>query len=211
MKNDTDTLEDLKFVLKTISDIQQNSDVFEERIREINERYRTLDMYSFDVSSEEKEALRMIEPLWTSLFISSKHRDVGLTLIKERFTEITQIQITDFAKAIKVFAEKFARNGPGAVGDDLELGLKLLKAYRDELSKIEREKQDLTNAEKLFNLPISNYPALLHVQKEMRGLEDLYKLYEEQMVSTDGSFNGFYFVYSFRNHVLNGQRHYGEI
>ena len=170
-------------MLKTISDIQQISDVVEERIRDIKERYRTLDMYSFEVTSDEKEALKVIEPLWASLFISSKHRDVGLTLIKERFTEITQIQISDFAKAIKAFAEKFAKSGPGAVGDDLELGLKLMKAYKDELNKIEREKQDLTNAEKLFNLPISNYPALFHVQKEMKGLEDLYKLYEDQIVS----------------------------
>ena len=172
----------MKFVLKTISDIQQISDVVEERIREIKERYRTLGMYNFEVTSEEKEALGVIEPLWASLFISSKHRDVGLTLIKERFTEITEIQIADFAKAIKAFAEKFARSGPGAVGEDLDIGLKLMKAYKEELGKLEREKQDLTNAEKLFNLPISNYPALFSVQKEMKGLEDLYKLYEEQLV-----------------------------
>jgi dynein heavy chain len=42
---------------------------------------------------------------------------------------------------------------------------------------------ELTNAERLFNLPISGYPALVQVQKEMRGLEELYKLYEEQRKS----------------------------
>jgi dynein heavy chain, axonemal len=57
------------------------------------------------------------------------------------------------------------------------------ETYRDELHKLENEKQELTNAERLFNLPISSYPELLQVQKEMKGLEDLYKLYEEQKVS----------------------------
>lgn len=187
MQHDTDTLEALKFVLKTISEIQQVSDTVEERIKDIKERYRTLDMYKnlelLEITQEERDALQKIEPLWNSLFISSKHRDVGLTHIKERFTEITEVQINEFARTVKAFAERFAQKGPGAVGDDLDLGMKLMKAYRDELTKLEREKQDLTNAEKLFNLPISNYPALLHVQKEMRGLEDLYKLYEDQLVN----------------------------
>ncbi len=182
MKNDTDTLEDLKFVLRTITEIQQISDLIEERIREIKERYRTLHMYDFQVGQDEKDVLEQIQSMWDTLFINSKHRNVDLTLVKERFTEITSIQINEFAKSVKLFAEKFAQQGPGSVGDDLDSGVKLMKAYRDELLKLEHEKQDLTNAERLFNLPISNYPTLLNVQKEMKSLEELYKLYEDQMV-----------------------------
>lgn len=140
-------------------------------------------MYKFKISQEEEEILNTIESYWSQLFLNSKHRDVGLSVIKERFTEITQIQINEFGKAIKAFAEKFAQHGPGSVGEDLDTGIKLLKTYREELNKLEREKQDLTNAEKLFNLPISSYPALLHVQKEMKGLEEIYKLYENQSKS----------------------------
>jgi dynein heavy chain len=182
LKNDTDTLEDLKFVLRTITEIQQISDLIEERIREIKERYRTLHMYDFQVGQDEKDVLEQIQSMWDTLFINSKHRNVDLTLVKERFTEITSIQINEFAKSVKLFAEKFAQQGPGSVGDDLDSGVKLMKAYRDELLKLEHEKQDLTNAERLFNLPISNYPTLLNVQKEMKSLEELYKLYEDQMV-----------------------------
>ncbi len=141
-----------------------------------------MDMYKIDVTHEEKEVLSLIEPAWNELFMSSKHRDVGLTIIKERFTEITQSQISDFGVRIKLFAEKFATSGPGSVGEDLELGSKVIKAYRDELHKLEHDKQELTNAERLFNLPISSYASLIQVQKEMRGLEELYKLYEEQKV-----------------------------
>jgi dynein heavy chain len=180
LKHETDTLEELKFVLRTISNIQQVSDLIEEQIKEIIERYRTLEMYKIETTQEEKDLLKIIEPMWANLFINSKHRDVGLGVIKVRFTEITQDQISDFGSKLKAFAEKFARHGPGSVGEDLDLGVKLLKQYKDELTKLENDKQELTNAERLFNLPISNYSALHQVQKEMRGLEDLYKLYEEQ-------------------------------
>ncbi len=182
MKSETDTLEDLKFVLRTISDIQQMTDTVELTIIEVRERYRTLDMYKIEVMSEEKEILETLQPRWDELFLSTKHRDVGLTVIKEHFTDITADQISDFGVKLKIFAEKFANTGPGSVGSDLDTGVKLLKSFRDELHKLENQKQDLTNAERLFNLPISSYVALVQVQKEMRGLEDLYKLYEEQKV-----------------------------
>ena len=172
-------------MLRTISDIQQVSDKIEEQIKEIKERYRTLEMYKVEVTHEEKEILANVEPQWHQLFLNSKHRDAGLGVIKERFTEITQDQIGDFARKLKIFAEKFAHHGPGSVGDDLDMGVKLLKAYKDELTKFEHDKQELTNAERLFNLPISSYIALMQVQKEMKGLEDLYALYEVQKVRTN--------------------------
>ena len=183
MERDTDTLEDLKFVLRVIADIQQSSDTIEEAILDIQERYRTLEMYNIDVTNEEKEYLKSLEPKWEKLFIRSKHRNVGLTVVKEKFTEITQDQISDFGIKLKAFAEKFAHEGPGSVGEDLDTGVKKLKLFRDELTKLENDKQELTNAERLFNLPISSYAALTQVQKEMKALDDLYKLYEEQKKS----------------------------
>lgn len=55
-------------------------------------------------------------------------------------------------------------------------------AYEEELAKIEASRQELGNAEKLFDIPITMYPELLSVQQEMRGLRLIYKIYEEQKV-----------------------------
>ena len=63
-------------------------------------------------------------------------------------------------------------------------GLDRLKQYKIEVDKYEADRQELANAEKLFDLPITMYPELLQVQKETKGLEQIYMLYEEQMVGT---------------------------
>jgi len=60
--------------------------------------------------------------------------------------------------------------------------LEVLKTFRAEVDKYESERQELANAEKLFDLPITMYPELLQVQKEMKGLEQIYSLYREQKV-----------------------------
>ena len=52
-----------------------------------------------------------------------------------------------------------------------------------ELQKFENTRLDLAQAEKLFDLPITMYPEFLYIQKEMKGLEQVYALYEEQNVT----------------------------
>ena len=62
------------------------------------------------------------------------------------------------------------------------VGIEVLKQFRGEVDTLEAERQELASAERLFDLSITMYPELLHVQKEMKGLEQIYKLYEEQTV-----------------------------
>lgn len=50
------------------------------------------------------------------------------------------------------------------------------------MSKFEAERQDLANAEKLFDLSITMYTDLIHVQKELSSLDILFKLYMKQKV-----------------------------
>ena len=63
-------------------------------------------------------------------------------------------------------------------------GVELMKVFKEELDKFEAERQELANAERLFDLPITMYPELLAVQKEMKGLEMIYDLYVTQKVGS---------------------------
>lgn len=57
-----------------------------------------------------------------------------------------------------------------------------MKDYTVELRKFEQDRQELGNAEKLFDLPITVYPELLQMQKEISGMEQLYAIYADQKV-----------------------------
>ena len=54
--------------------------------------------------------------------------------------------------------------------------------YRKLVDEYEQNRLELAKAERLFNLPITMYPELLQIQKEMKGLEELYKIYDDQKV-----------------------------
>ncbi|XP_070572584.1 dynein axonemal heavy chain 10-like isoform X2 [Ptychodera flava] len=185
LKKTPDTLEDLKFVLRVIADIKDMSLNVEMRFVDIQERYRTLAMYTIEVTEEENTLCQNIRQIWEDLFLESKHVDASLIVVKKKFTEITQDQIKDFGSELSTFQEKFKMEGPGAVGADLDKGLELLASYQKELADYERDRQELANAEKLFDLPITMYPDLLAVQKEMKGLEQIYSIYKAQKAARE--------------------------
>ena len=101
--------------------------------------------------------------------------------------QITLMQIEEFGKELRQFYEKFKLEGPGSVGRDLDKGVELMKEYVKEVERFETDRQELANAEKLFDLPITMYPDLLQIQKEMRGLEQIYQLYEDQKACSAAS------------------------
>ena len=64
------------------------------------------------------------------------------------------------------------------------LGVALLKEYQTMYLEFESQRAELTNAEKLFDLPITGYPNLMEVEKELKNSTLVFELYEAQRVST---------------------------
>uniref|UniRef100_A0A3Q3MNV8 Dynein axonemal heavy chain 10 n=1 Tax=Mastacembelus armatus TaxID=205130 RepID=A0A3Q3MNV8_9TELE len=170
LKQSPDTFEDLKSVLGTISDIRDKSLDVEMRFTDIKERYRTMAMYK-----DEMELVDRIDQIWSDLFIESRQVDQSLTDIKKSFT-----RMEEFKQDLPIFAESFNNHGPGAVGNDLEKGLTILGTYEAELAKILARQQDLTNAEKLLDQPVTMCTEVISIQKDMRGLRQIYDVYKAQ-------------------------------
>ena len=61
--------------------------------------------------------------------------------------------------------------------------MELLKRFKEEFANFEKERQELANAEKLFGLSITLYPELLDMEKELKGLDQIFSIYENQKAS----------------------------
>ena len=75
---------------------------------------------------------------------------------------------------------EFDKKGPGVTGTDLDEGVELVRQYERTLSQMRRKRQDLVNAEGLFDLPISSYPELNEVAAVLEKLKQIYGLYTQQ-------------------------------
>lgn len=61
-------------------------------------------------------------------------------------------------------------------------GDKLLQSFQAQYSFLEKKRQELANAEKLFDLPITKYDALIEVDMDLRNMTKVYELYKAQKV-----------------------------
>ena len=61
-------------------------------------------------------------------------------------------------------------------------GVKRLKKFQEEFAELEKERQELVNAEKLFDLPITLYSDLIAVDGSLQGMSKVFELYEAQRV-----------------------------
>ena len=61
--------------------------------------------------------------------------------------------------------------------------MELLEEFKKEYATMEQRRQELTNAEKLFDLPITTYPDVMEVDRDIRNMSKVYELYEAQKVS----------------------------
>ena len=180
------TLEELKFVLAVIADIREMSIQFETRLLDIHERYELLQAYGIPVDMAELEGAHAMRLDIDALVLASKNVDAGLTVIKKKFTQITQEQVQTFSAKLLALLERFRNEGPSSCGSDLDKALVTLQQFKQELAVYETQRQELASAEKLFDLPPSGYSELIAVQKEIRALDLVFAIYDEQKKAREG-------------------------
>ncbi|XP_028270606.1 dynein heavy chain 10, axonemal isoform X2 [Parambassis ranga] len=178
LKQSPDTFEDLKSVISTISDIRDMSLDVEMKFIDIKERYRTMAMYKAEVGEDEMELVGKIGQMWDDLFAEARRVDRSLKDVKKSFTVSTTENVEEFKQELSIFAESFNMHGPGAVGDDLDKGLDIMEKYEADLAKVVASRQELTNAEKLLDQPVTAYPEVASIQKDMRALRQIYDVYK---------------------------------
>ena len=58
-----------------------------------------------------------------------------------------------------------------------------MASFEKEVENLEKINQKLGSVEKLFDLPVTVYPDLMKAQNDMKGLKQIYEIYESQKVS----------------------------
>lgn len=176
----TDELDDLKFILGVMEKVRTSGMSMELRYSDIEERYRTLQMYNIPIPFVETEMVQKLRERWNELIKMTEDKDLTLVSVKTHFTETTKDQVTAFQKKASKLAKNFKKSGPGAEGIEMDYGLELVKKYQKEYSKFAKQRDELVLAEKLFNLPITAYPELVEIENELEGLNKVYALYSDQ-------------------------------
>nr|XP_033194235.1 dynein heavy chain 10, axonemal-like [Bombus vancouverensis nearcticus] len=172
-------------VMQAISDIKKTAIQAEVRYTTYQETFRTLRSHGISFPEEDEQLAYTLQRDWESLYLGALYRASTLASTSDRFSDMTQEQINAFVKELEEFAADFEANGPGSVGEDLELGLLKMDEYGKLIAKYEERRLSLINSEILFDLPATDYSVFLKVKKDYEGMELLFELYQEQKSMRD--------------------------
>uniref|UniRef100_A0A182K9N1 Dynein heavy chain linker domain-containing protein n=1 Tax=Anopheles christyi TaxID=43041 RepID=A0A182K9N1_9DIPT len=192
LRNDLDKnvkeLSHFKTVMQTIQTIQSTTLTVELKIHEIQEIYNILEEHRIKFPLGDMIMAYHLEKRWKKIYHSALLRSGKLQPTKAKFAEITQKEIQTFNDEVNQLAKfitKFRTEGPGTVGLDLDRGVELMDSYGKEIDLMDRQRIELENAEKLFDIPLTDYSDFLQCQHEYEEIQVVYKLYVQQKVARE--------------------------
>ena len=169
--------EELETVLHAIAKIWKMSLQVEISYREIEEKYRTLQMYGIDVEKSQIDSAQKLPTIWEKIFYKSKEVHFRVRPMKEKYTEITKLLVRKFQKEANDLYEVFKKEGPSSVGSELDEGLELLSKYQVDFKNTCDRAKALNDQEKLYVLPLTDFTVLKVFKDDLEVLESIYQLY----------------------------------
>lgn len=178
-------LGDFKTVMATIATVQTTTLTVEMRLKDMQETYSVLEDHGIDFAYTDMMMAYHLERRWRKLYNSSMNRGVSLAPIKKKFADMTCVEIETFKTDVAGFVTAFEAEGPGAVGHDMDRGIKLMDLYVTRFEEMDGQREELVKAEKLFDMPMTDYGEFLRVKRDFEGMHVLYKLYKQQKIARE--------------------------
>ncbi|KAL9651290.1 hypothetical protein ABK040_001243 [Willaertia magna] len=187
------TLTDLKKVLSVIEDARSNSVDIEREYREIEDCCNTLLAYNnlltncklsnnhISVTKEEEESIKSLSDKWNTFLNNAKIVEQRLIPKKEEFKKDTQKEVQKFVREVQHLKDEFEA-GPGNPQVNLDDGLMQMEILKEKLEEKRKERDDLVQLEKLFDLPITPYPEFVQLEKKMSRIGKIFEIFSEWQI-----------------------------
>jgi dynein heavy chain len=171
--------ETLASLLSNINKIKDLSMEMEFRTTDVQEQFRILENYKFDVEPELHKRANNLGNEWNNLIYQAKKTDFESIQRKETFANITQKEVKQFNEEIKKVYEKYMEDGPGSDNITLDRGLELLEASKEQVNQFNKIREQKVRAQKLFDLPISKYDELIKMEEMNKKFDLIYSIYKD--------------------------------
>ena len=94
-------IEQLKSLLNIITEIKNKSMDMEFRIVEVQEQFRVLDMYEYEIEEEVRKEVGGLMAQWEQLLEYADKQDFAVNDFKKNFAEVTKQDVENFKSKIK--------------------------------------------------------------------------------------------------------------
>ena len=182
-------LDDVRFAMDALKTIREEYSSIENIIPPIEEAFSLLTKYEFEVDSDMSNKCDSIRYAWKRCVDLGKKVQDDLEVLAPQFQNNLVDAVEQFRQDNVDFEEAYAYEGPMVDGIKPSQASERLAIFQSRFDGLFRKFITYSSGEELFGMPVTSYPALESIKKELSLLQKLYGLYNSVMDSIDGYYD----------------------
>ncbi|KAI9206840.1 dynein heavy chain and region D6 of dynein motor-domain-containing protein [Polychytrium aggregatum] len=172
-------IDDLRMAVQTLSEIREAEVDIDMKVAPIEEAYLLLNKHSIAVTKEETEMADSLRYSWKKLKQLVIDVQAHLSKIQPIFKADLISAVQKFGSDVKDFTAEYNENGPMVSNIPPKTASERLNVFQRAFDELNRKWETYTGGEELFNLPVTPFPTLAKIKKELKLLQNLYSLYND--------------------------------
>ncbi|TGZ53817.1 Dynein heavy chain 5, axonemal, partial [Temnothorax longispinosus] len=172
-------LDDVRLIMDTLKKIREQEVDMELKIDPIEEAFNIVTRYEVPVDQECLEQVDNLRDTWQNLLARAQENHVLLLNLQPQFENDLRNNLEKFRADNEMYCEEYRSSGPMQPGLSPRDASDRQILFQNRFDGMWRKLQTYQSGEELFGLPITDYPELSQIRKELNLLQKLYKLYND--------------------------------
>uniref|UniRef100_G1N2L4 Dynein axonemal heavy chain 5 n=1 Tax=Meleagris gallopavo TaxID=9103 RepID=G1N2L4_MELGA len=182
-------LDDIRTAMSALKDIRELQISIDSQVGPIEESYAILNKYDLLVTKEESEKVDTLHYTWEKLLLRANEVQNELIALQPKFRGELISSLKTFTEDCAQFYSDYEQSGPLVVGLEPQEASDRLTMFQNRFDNLFRKYITYTDGEDLFGLPVTQYPQLLEIKKQLNLLQKLYNLYNSVLDTVSGYYD----------------------
>ncbi|XP_046324256.1 dynein axonemal heavy chain 5 isoform X2 [Marmota monax] len=179
-------LDDIRIAMATLREIREQQIPIDFQVGPVEESYALLNKYGLLVAKEEMDKVDTLRYAWEKLLARASEVQNELVSLQPGFRKELISTVEVFLQDCHQFYLDYDLNGPMASGLKPQEASDRLIMFQNQFDNIYRKYITYTGGEELFGLPVTQYPQLLEIKKQLNLLQKIYTLYNSVIETVNG-------------------------
>lgn len=180
------SLDDCQIAMDCLNQIRENFIEIDESLTIMEEAYAVFSAFEIDIPPEDTDRVDGLRYLFNNMIENAEKVSQNVNHLQKPLQEELEAGVAAFKIDLQDFDDNFASNGPMAPGISAKEASDRVLFFEAQYNELCQRHKIYSSGEKLFGLPVNEYPVLQKYKKDLNYLNKLYKLYLDVMKSIDG-------------------------
>ena len=177
-------LDDCRIAMDCMKVIRDNFIRIDQSLNLMEETYSMFATFHISIAAEDTDRVHGLRFIFDAMMKKSETVNMEVLKLQVPLQAELEVGVVQYKQDLVTFNEDFNERGPMVEGLPAKEASDRVILFENRLNELTNRFEVYSSGEKLFGLPVNDYPVLIKRKKDIGYLNRLYKLYLDVMKST---------------------------